>query len=269
MFPKIINAYRRHGYSIDLGNPSIIAARLLKDGCELHTGGGLPVTDIALFTAIAKAKPDLLSWFLIGNAFGFSTFLLAELFPNAIIDVIDAETEGENNRAGSVLTREISAVDFPNVRLTTGFSPQDVRKAARLDSYSAAFIDGLHTNDQMIADFRGLLPLLAPASIVVFHDVGVCLMDQGWAECKALGTREGFRAYELPWTLSGCTVFVRNIPALSELFDNIGGELRNSKWKYYEIGRPYTNKRPKLFHKTLYELELGLKYRIKRLFGRA
>lgn len=180
MFLNIIRAYSRHGYTLDLGNPSALFSKLHKDGDYLSTGGGLPVTDMAMFSTIARAKPDLPSWFIIGNAFGLSTCLLADLFPNAIIDVIDAEIEGLNNKTGSALTRAIAAESFPNVKLTTGFSPKDLSKATRLDTYSAAFIDGLHTNEQMLADFKGILPLLSPASIVVFHDVGFFRMDSAW-----------------------------------------------------------------------------------------
>ena len=35
--------------------------------------------------------------FIIGNAFGYSTFTLHKIFENSSIDVIDAEIEGEGN----------------------------------------------------------------------------------------------------------------------------------------------------------------------------
>ncbi len=54
----------------------------------------------------------------IYEEFGYSAFCLAEIFQNAIIDVIDAEIEGEDNRLGSELTRQIANKYYPLVRLT-------------------------------------------------------------------------------------------------------------------------------------------------------
>ena len=123
MTPNVVLAYARHGYRVDLGNPSIISARLMQSGSEVATGGGIPVTDIAVFWAISRVAPELPSWFIVGNAFGYSTLVLADLFPRAMIDVIDAETEGAANKTGTDLTRQIATESFPNVQLTAGFSP--------------------------------------------------------------------------------------------------------------------------------------------------
>ena len=64
--------------------------------------------------------------FIIGNAFGFSTFLLAHLFPAAPVDAIDPETEGQRGALGANVTRRLAAAHRLPVALHTGYSPQDV-----------------------------------------------------------------------------------------------------------------------------------------------
>ena len=128
MTPNVVLAYARHGYRVDLGNPSIISARLIQNGSEVATGGGIPVAATAVFFAISRVAPELSSWFIVGNAFGYSTLVLADLFPRATIDVIDAETEGAANKTGSSLTRQIALESFPqraiDGRFLTAGDPQ-------------------------------------------------------------------------------------------------------------------------------------------------
>jgi predicted O-methyltransferase YrrM len=61
---------------------------------------------------------------------------------------------------------------FGRYKLVRGFSPQDTPTAVReLDGpVDFAFIDALHTHDALLADFRGVLPFLAPSAHVLLHD---------------------------------------------------------------------------------------------------
>jgi predicted O-methyltransferase YrrM len=100
MLPKVIQAYAEQGYRIDLGDPSYLCSRLRSAGnaaCE--TGGGMSLTDALLFTALARVMNPA-AIFIIGNAFGLSTFVIADLFPQATIDVIDAEVGAPTTSAG-------------------------------------------------------------------------------------------------------------------------------------------------------------------------
>ena len=151
------------------------------------------------------------------------------------------------------------------MQLTAGFSPQEIPKAARLSAYGGAFIDGLHTNEQMVADFAGILPRLSQNSVVVFHDVAICNLDPAWAECQALGKKNGFVAFELPWTLTGCTVLVRGLEPVAQYFAAVGSKLRTNEWRHYRIGMPHSDRIHRIFHRTLYELWLNLCRRLKRL----
>ena len=50
-----------------------------------------------------------------------------------------------------------------------------------IPGYDLALVDGLHTDEQVLADFEALLPLLAPSCAVVFHDVVAFGMQRGIA----------------------------------------------------------------------------------------
>ena len=165
-------------------------------GRPFNTGLGFHDTDIELFLKISE-KFQAKSIFIIGNAFGYSTFVLSEIFNDAVVDVIDAEVEGEDNRRGSELTRRIASKYYPNVRLTIGFSPHDLAKAVRpglmrdLHGYDLVFVDGLHTDEQQLKDFRGIIPYLSNQTVIVFHDVGLMNMRSSLKiiqqEARALG----------------------------------------------------------------------------------
>jgi predicted O-methyltransferase YrrM len=168
----------------------------IKTGRRIKTGLGFHDTDIELFLKISE-KLRARSIFIIGNAFGYSTFVLSEIFNDAVVDAIDAEVEGKDNKRGSELTRLIASKYYPNVRLTIGFSPQDLAKAVRpglmrdLHGYDLVFVDGLHTDKQQLKDFRGMIPYLSNQTVIVFHDVGLANMRDSLKiiqkEARALG----------------------------------------------------------------------------------
>jgi predicted O-methyltransferase YrrM len=243
MFPKVIAAYSANGFHVDLGNPHQLWAHLIRKdtGEGMRTGGGMSVSDALLFAALSKTFAPR-NVFIIGNAFGLSTFVLADLFPAASIDVIDAEVEGADNSNGSTLTRKIADEWFPNVNLFTGFSPQDLQRAARSKSYQLVFIDGLHTNEQMYSDFIGMRPLFDSNCLVVFHDVAIFQMMDAWNKVKNIAKPDGFASYELAFTQFGLCAISRGLPETQAYLGHVGGTLsdhrfhlgierRNSIWR--------------------------------------
>ena len=60
-------------------------------------------------------------------------------------------------------------------------SPRVVISELNIPGYDLALVDGLHTDEQVLADFEALLPLLAPSCAVVFHDVVAFGMQRGIA----------------------------------------------------------------------------------------
>eukprot|EP00405_Crypthecodinium_cohnii_P048837 CAMPEP_0206598216 /NCGR_PEP_ID=MMETSP0325_2-20121206/44526_1 /ASSEMBLY_ACC=CAM_ASM_000347 /TAXON_ID=2866 /ORGANISM="Crypthecodinium cohnii, Strain Seligo" /LENGTH=514 /DNA_ID=CAMNT_0054109203 /DNA_START=177 /DNA_END=1721 /DNA_ORIENTATION=+ len=137
----------------------------------------------------------------IGNAFGYSSLALS-LACNAPVDVLDAEQDGDSNRKGTRLTHEIARSEGLNVEVSVGYSPGDLPKVGRAhnQTYDLAFIDGLHTNRQLIQDFLGIRPFLAPSPVVICHDVGLFGLWpgilQGLRALKMAGIRASYRVFE-------------------------------------------------------------------------
>ena len=260
MLPKVIEAYRAQGYGVNMGDPSSLPSCLVETstGRCLSTGGGISVSDAFLFSTLARMfNPEAI--FVIGNAFGLSTFVLAESFPGALLDVIDAESEGSDNARGSEVTRKIAVSHFPQVRLTTGYSPQDIPQASRVPKYQMAFIDGLHTNVQMVKDFVGLLPFLDERCVVVFHDVASHDMLDGWQEILRRSGKENFQGFQVSWTSFGVCVLVRGLPAIQQYFASSAGEFRGIR---YHLGVKTSPNRPRFYNRTLFEIELYVRRKL-------
>jgi hypothetical protein len=209
--------------------------------------------------------------FVIGNSFGFGTFVLADLFPQASIDVIDAEIEGLDVKLGSELTRKIAAETFTNVNLTKGFSPQDLPTAVRSSSYDFVFIDGLHTNEQVWKDWQGMKPYLDKCSVVYFHDIASCNLFESWAKIQADAAKIGFRAWNLGFTQMGCGMLTRG----SQDLDNYLSLLCNEFNGPYKIGFSdeagafdRTRKRPFFWDLSFGHLERLMRRKLRRLLGR-
>ena len=260
MLPKVIEAYAAQGLRVDMGNPASLPSCLIEKstGKSLSTGGGISVSDAFLFSTISRMfNPAAI--FVVGNAFGLSTFVLAESFPGALIDVIDAEAEGSDNARGSEITRKISQSHFPKVQLTVGYSPQDISKACRVPKYQMAFIDGLHTNEQMVKDFVGLCPFLDDKCVVVFHDVASHNMLDGWNEIIKLSSKNGFIGFEVSWTSFGVCVLVRALPMVQQYFESSAGGFRGIR---YHLGVKSSPNRPKFYNRTFFEVELYLRRKL-------
>lgn len=260
MLPKVIEAYNALGFGINMGNPTALPSCLFEKstGRCLSTGGGISVSDAFLFSTIARMF-DPASIFIVGNAFGLSTFVLAESFPGALVDVIDADAEGSDNARGSEITRKIAQSHFPKVQLTTGYSPQDIHKACRVPKYQMAFIDGLHTNEQMVKDFVGLYPRLDDQCVVVFHDVASHNMLDGWNEIVNLSTKDGFHGFQVSWTSFGVCVLVRGQPQVRHYFESTAGEFRGIR---YHLGVKTSPNRPRFYNRTLFEIELYIRRKL-------
>ena len=215
---KVVDAYRQFGYQVLLSNPDCLPTRLAKDGRLLSISYAISLTDILVFHWIAGSVP----WrraLVIGNAFGFSTFVIAALCPDCLVDVIDAEVEGCENGMGSELTRKIAERVFPGVQLTKGFSPQDLPNACRFGEYDFVFIDGMHTNDQLIKDFEAIRAMRSNNSVVYCHDVGMARMNQAWSHIKSHLLDADDAAFDLHFTNFGCTVVVKGHHDLRRFFE--------------------------------------------------
>ena len=114
--------------------------------------------------------------FIIGNAFGWSTFALTLSCPHANIVVIDNFQEGSQSHLGHELSlrikRSTNSIDFISIRAS---SPQDVPKVAAQyfpDGKSDfVLIDGNHTNEQLMLDFAAVRQIAHEKQIIFLHDV--------------------------------------------------------------------------------------------------
>lgn len=228
MLPSIVDAYSAQGFVFELGSPSALFTGLTprsdwqprrRFDTLSYRQVGISIRDAWFFMLVADAlkqvnnhNPSL----VIGNSHGISTTLIAELLKPSPVDAIDAETSMGSDQ-GTPLTRRVAKHLNLDVQITTGFSPQDLNSACRFDKYALVFVDGEHTNHQIVEDFIGIADRLADNCVVFFHDVGLRDMDSGWARVKELAQPLGLIGYDLPATDSGSTLLVRNVPSLERM----------------------------------------------------
>jgi len=107
--------------------------------------------------------------------------------------------------AGIRLTEEILR-EFGPAALELGYSPQDTPRTiiTHLDGrVNLVFIDGLHTNQQQLEDFRAAQPFLERDHVVLLHDVRFCQMQDSF---RVLASEYPGRAIVMRRTTSGIGV---------------------------------------------------------------
>lgn len=122
----------------------------------------------------------------IGSHYGWTAAHL--LAAGLVLDCVDPEFERD------IRVRQVSdALDkvetSGSYRLWGGFSPASLAeiRASRPEPWSFAFIDGSHDGIAPAEDARGVLPLLAPDAVVVFHDLTSPDVTAGLAVFKKAG----------------------------------------------------------------------------------
>lgn len=146
---------------------------LFRDGRKLGTGGGISFLEMFFVASLCREiRPSRI--FVIGNAFGVSTILLALANPNAQIVTLDAGIEGLDNDLGNGLTETIAREENLPLKVIRGTSPCDVDRAISDHlggTLDLVLIDGRHTNEQQDADFEACWRWRNPSSVFLFHDV--------------------------------------------------------------------------------------------------
>jgi hypothetical protein len=269
MLPKVLHAYKKQGFTVDLGSPDKLYSTIVDDKNRrtINCSGGFTVSDAFLFLAISRLiKPENI--LVIGNSFGLSTFVLADLFPGATIDALDAELENVEPQLGSEITRKIATTDFQNVSLTVGFSPDDLGKVANGKLYNFIFVDAMHTNEAVLKDYHGILPMIAGDCFVYFHDVANCDMFESWDLIKKHARGSGFRAYEFGFTQMGCTALVKGYPELAGYFslsqNDFSGPYLNG---YQSTNKIEKYKRPFFWDLSFSQIERLIRKRFRNLLS--
>jgi hypothetical protein len=211
MINKIIEIYKEYGYELIIDNKGVLAywnnrlvpnARLKKNGTYLNTGWGINYTDTDIFCKLKNIVHGPI--YVLGNAFGFSTFILAELFPSERIDVMDAVSEGSDSIIGHELTIEIAKKYYPNVNLTLGYSPDDLPKSG---SYGFILIDAEHTDNHLWMDWVGCEKISGHECAIYLHDVELFNLHITYERIKK--EYPNWIAMDLDTTAVGCKLLVR------------------------------------------------------------
>lgn len=172
--------YSDYGYKIRTGlNPHQLGYQfapftaVYKDDKILSTGGGISLQEVYFIECLfSEYQPKNI--FCIGNAFGWSSIAISILNPDAKVICIDAGTEGDDNNEGIELTNRIAHNEGLNLTVIKGISPNDVGHIVKdcfNDSIDFVFVDGLHTNEQLIKDYNAVIKHVHPDSILLFHDI--------------------------------------------------------------------------------------------------
>ena len=218
VLPRLLSLYEGRGFTVSTGlnplhhegAPLAPFTWLLRDGKPFTNGLGIALQEIYFLECLfAEFHPR--SMFAIGNSFGFSTIALALLNPQARVVAIDSGFD-QNALEGIALTRTIAEAAGLDVAVAVATSPGDV--AATVAAHAAgppefAFVDGYHSNEQIVTDFEAVRAAAAPGCTFLFHDVHQFRLHQGLAEVQRRAAPDGYRATVLYATTSGMALLHR------------------------------------------------------------
>lgn len=214
VLPRLVEAYTFEGYAVLSGlNPTHYKSFpgapftwIIRDGKLASSGLGISVQEVYFFECLLAALPPR-PIYVIGNAMGFSTLAIALAAPGSRVVAIDTG-QTAHSLEGLELTRRIAAREGLDVAALQGVSPNDVARTAiegaGAAAFGCAFIDGYHSNEQVMKDFEAVKAVSAPDAIYVFHDVHNGGLRPGLAVIAA--KYPGFSSSLLEGTSSGIAV---------------------------------------------------------------
>lgn len=215
----LVAAYAAEGFAVSTGlNPtafhnlhSVPFTWLIRDGVEVADGLGMSLPEIYLLECLAAVQPAE-SILVIGNSFGWSTLALAMAQPQARVVGLDSAADRYSLEGLELTARLAKRLNLHHVFPVRGTSPQDIpatveeRLGGRID---LAFVDGHHTSQQIVAEYRALRPYLTPTAMVLFHDVQYTGLQAGF---DAIVEESGWQGTMLHATPSGIG-FLTNDPS--------------------------------------------------------
>lgn len=160
----------------------------------MRTGGSIHKDDLFVLRRLLAGAP-VETAFIVGAAFGFSSLFLASVLRGATVLSLDNWSEGTDGARAGQICAALATMDDDvcrRLRFATGSSPQDTGTALAgpgIRHVDLAFIDGLHTNAQTIADLEGVWPALHARSLVLLHDVRLFQLHEA---LRWLVAREAF-----------------------------------------------------------------------------
>lgn len=175
-----------------------------RDGKSVTGNLGIAVQEVYFLEHVLAAyKPKRA--LIIGNSMGWSTLALGLLMPQGKVVALDMAPD-QAMRDGLDLTNRVAARHGLPVRAVQATSPRDV--AAVVDRelggpVDFAFIDGLHTNEQVVLDYQAVRAKAVPDAVYLFHDVALFDLHAGIAE---IGRLSGLTPMLLLGTPSGMVI---------------------------------------------------------------
>lgn len=176
------------------------------------SGLGISLLEIYFFENVLKVfEPKRI--FLIGIAAGWSTIAFGLINPSAVLYGIDNLSGGAQAEQGLELTKRIAKKLSMNLIIRVGSSPDDVPEFLNSvrERIDFVFVDGSHTNKQVLMDFLAVLPYVSNSVIMAFHDILTWNMVDGWSKIVEIASKENFKHRLLRRTSSGIGVLYRNV----------------------------------------------------------
>ena len=177
---RLVDIYESRGFRVSSGlNPVHIqnyalapSTWLIKEGSSYTNGLGIGLQEVYFLECLfADFNPKNI--FIVGNSLGWSTVALSLINSSAHVVAIDDGSD-QNALEGINFTNTIAAEEGLNLQVVQGRSPEDVGPAIDHnfeDQVDFVFIDGCHTNDHIVIDFKAIQEKASPDCVYLFHDV--------------------------------------------------------------------------------------------------
>lgn len=184
---RLFEIYKKNGYTLSselepsyMKSDKFVFTRLYIGHMNQTYHLGITMREIAFLESLSSLT-DFKKIFIVGNSFGFSTFALALMNPQAKVVAIEIGMEPFTEQWID-RTNTIAQAEGLNIKVVKGSSPENNAEIIERElggSIDFAFIDGLHTNEAVQKDFDSLRPFGHPRTIFGFHDVIAHNMIEG------------------------------------------------------------------------------------------
>lgn len=225
---RLFDIYNRNGFQVTselspefVYSNRYVFTRLYSNNKNLTYHLGITMREVHFLESLSSLK-DIKNIFIIGNSFGFSTFALALMNPQAKIVAIEIGME-EFTAEWIEQTNRIARAEGLDITVIQGSSPGNNAEiierelGGRID---LAFVDGLHTNEAVEADFESLVPFGHDETIYVFHDVLSFAMTEGLSKVISRHPMDARVFFSTP---SGMAVALKKPPPQYDTFCNVYG----------------------------------------------
>lgn len=225
---RLFDIYTRQGFQITselsaefVHSDRYTFTRLYKGIRNLTYHLGIALREVHFLESLCSMRYSQ-NIYIVGNSFAFSTIALALINPNSKVVVIEIGNE-DFTAEWIELTNSIAAQEGLNIKVIRGRSPDDNAEIIRreLDGrIDLAFVDGLHTDEAIEADFTSLIPFGHDQTVYIFHDVLTFGLTEGLMRVVEKHPMNGNLFFATP---SGIAVLQRDLPPDYGTFCNVYG----------------------------------------------